>query len=1071
MTTQSSLTTPFPAIFLGIDLGSVSVKLAALSSDHALFKALADLPAKKGDRRATAAFRRAPIQSEYSSLNQQALLLSGYRRIFGDPARATFDLIREFCAALGEAVKYKDHTIVDNPLSLIPRIRVTGSGAKLIAASLGAAEENEFKAIAIGTSLLYPDVQSIFEMGGQSSKFIRIERETANQLAAIVDYETNGDCAAGTGSFLDQQATRMRYQVEDIGALVAGVESPARVAGRCSVFAKSDMIHAQQKGFTPPQILKGLCDAVARNFKGSITKGKKVVPQVAFVGGVSQNIGVVESMRELFEFGEMDLMVPGEYAWLGAVGAAALASLDEGWQKSGEARLAAGGERRAYRQAGRAPVLRLESKAACLPSSTAADFPTQTMLSMEQVLLLRHQAKPYQWPAGGTPVRSYLGIDIGSVSTNLTVLDDDGNLLKEIYLRTESRPIEVVNRGLKEIREELGGRIVIAGVGTTGSGRELIGELIGADTVNDEITAHKAGALHISEKLIGEKVDTIFEIGGQDSKYISIDDGVVVDFAMNEACAAGTGSFLEEQAEKLGIKIKDEFSRLALSSERPVRLGERCTVFMEQDVTAYLQRGAEKKDLVAGLAYSIALNYLNRVVRGRKIGNVIYFQGGTAYNDAVAAAFSKVLDKRIIVPPHNGVIGAIGMSLLARDKVRATGAKTGFRGYNLEQVDYSIREFVCRACSNYCDMQEFKVDGVKTYWGDKCSDKFRKRAKVERQPIIRDLIELREQWLLEGYEEPAGGRVTVGIPRAISYFEHFPLWHGFFHELGCDVQISEKTNRKIAQDGIDLTIAEPCFPIKISHGHVQDLFDKRVDFIFLPNLLDSESPQEGLESHWCPWNQTLPFVIQSVPGFEEERKKLLIPSLHFRLGPEQVAKEMEVLAAPLQKSKAEIHRAFQAGRAALNAFSEKLQAEGRRAIEQLKARDEGGIILVGRYYNLYDRSVNLDIPGKLKDLYGVNVIPQDFLPLDEIDIRDVNSNMFWNSGRRILAAARLARDYPKLHLIYITNFKCGPDSFIKHFVNAAAEKPFLALQFDGHSNDAGFLTRCEAYLHSKGMIQ
>jgi predicted CoA-substrate-specific enzyme activase len=1036
---------------LGIDLGSVSVKLAALSSDRSLFERLA-ASAQNGQ----GTFRLTPIQTQHSSLVHHVLLLSSYRRIYGDPAHATFELIQEFSRALGAVVFERDSDAPVDGLKLITRVRVTGSGGKLISAALDAVDENEFKAIAIGTSLLYPDVQSIFEMGGQSSKFIRIEREMANELAAIVDYETNGDCAAGTGSFLDQQATRMRYQVEDIGELVAGVESPARVAGRCSVFAKSDMIHAQQKGFTPPQILKGLCDAVARNFKGSITKSKKVAPRVAFIGGVSQNCGVVESINELFHFDEDDMFVPAEYAWLGAVGAAALACLEEQHPQMATARPA--------KSASERPVF-------CLETKSTSEFPMQAPLSMDKVLLLRNRTKPYQWPSGVSRVRTYLGIDVGSVSTNLTVLDDDGNLIKEIYLRTESRPIEVVNAGLKEINEEIGDRIEIAGVGTTGSGRELIGELIGADTINDEITAHKTGAMHISEKLIGEKVDTIFEIGGQDSKYISIDDGVVVDFAMNEACAAGTGSFLEEQAEKLGIQIKGEFAELALSSHRPVRLGERCTVFMEQDVTAFVQRGATKKDLVAGLAYSIALNYLNRVVRGRKIGNVIYFQGGTAYNDSVAAAFSKILDKRIVVPPHNGVVGAIGMSLLARDKIRATNARTHFRGYDLEKVDYTIREFVCRACSNYCDMQEFKVDGVKTYWGDKCSDKFRRRAKVERQPIIPDLIELREQLLLEGYQEPVGGRLTIGVPRALAYFEQFPMWNRFFRDLGCDVQVSEMTNRKIAQDGIDLTVAEPCFPIKISHGHVQDLIDKRVDFIFLPNILDSETPQEDLESHWCPWSQTLPFVLQSAPGFEEYRKKFLVPTLHFRLGPDRVARELEALAEPLKKSKAEINRAFHAGRLAFKAFNEKLQAEGRRAVELLRANEEGGIILVGRYYNLYDRSVNLDIPGKLKDLYGVNVIPQDFLPLDEVDITDVNDNMFWNSGRRVLAAAKLAGQYPRLHLIYITNFKCGPDSFIKHFVNSASQKPYLALQFDGHSNDAGFLTRCEAYLHSKGMIQ
>ncbi|GAG46615.1 unnamed protein product, partial [marine sediment metagenome] len=233
---------------------------------------------------------------------------------------------------------------------------------------------------------------------------------------------------------------------------------------------------------------------------------------------------------------------------------------------------------------------------------------------------------------------------------------------------------------------------VIKGVGTTGSGRELIGELIGADIIKDEITAHKTGASFISKKYFNEDVDTIFEIGGQDSKFISLDNGVVIDFHMNEACSAGTGSFLHEQAEKLGIQIEGEFSERALSSKTPINLGERCTVFIEKDLNNYQQKGAKLNDLIAGLSYSIVHNYLNRIVRNRRIGRIIYFQGGTAYNDSVAAAFSKILGKRIIVPPHNGVMGAVGMALVAKENESA-GKSTTFRGYDIKSINYSLREF------------------------------------------------------------------------------------------------------------------------------------------------------------------------------------------------------------------------------------------------------------------------------------------------------------------------------------------------------------------------------------------
>ena len=306
--------------------------------------------------------------------------------------------------------------------------------------------------------------------------------------------------------------------------------------------------------------------------------------------------------------------------------------------------------------------------------------------------------------------------------------------------------------------------------------------------------------------------DTIFEIGGQDSKFISLQDGVVVDFAMNEACAAGTGSFLEEQAEKLGINIIGEFAELALSSEAPVRLGERCTVFMERDVNSYLQRGADKKDLVAGLAYSIAYNYLNRLVGRRHIGDTIYFQGGTAYNDSVAAAFSMILDKDIIVPPYNGVVGAIGAALLAREKMSATQAPSRFRGWDLEQVDYTMREFTCKGCSNECDIRQFTIGEEKTYWGDKCSDRYRKRAKVDKEPIIRDLVEFRDALfysyvteaedtstlLRSGTDAPRG---TMGIPRAMYTYDRLPFWATFFKTCGFDIMLSRETDKKIRETG------------------------------------------------------------------------------------------------------------------------------------------------------------------------------------------------------------------------------------------------------------------------------
>jgi len=1064
------------SINIGLDIGAVSFKLAAIgaTTDDQLFRSLSE----KSQTFYGATF---PASSPFAG---RPLILSRYRRIQGSPIQSTFDLLQELYEDLSE----------EN----VEGIRVTGSGSQLIAKILGIYFENEFRAIAKGVRTFNPEVRTIFEIGGESSKYLRLDPEAMGKHLGIVDYQTSGECAAGTGSFIDQQATRLLYSIEEVGPAACGASCAARIAGRCSVFAKTDMIHAQQKGYSTEQILRGLCDAVARNFKSSIVKGRAVVAPVAFIGGVALNAGISNALREAFKLGENDLVVPGLYAWLGALGAAMLEA--EEWRK------------RSFKR-----IHQLRQHEAAKKS-----FACTEALSMKDVLLLRDRAENVRLPVAGpngdggnaipdhhpltetanlksqisdrieadlipdhhplaetanlksqisNKIEAYLGIDIGSVSTNLVVTDAAGNLLKEIYLPTQGRPIEVVDRGLKEIEAELGTRLDIRGVGTTGSGRELIGELVGADTVNDEITAHKTGAMHVCQQMGMEPVDTIFEIGGQDSKFIRIEKGVVVDFTMNEACAAGTGSFLEEQAEKLGISIKEEFARLALASANPARLGERCTVFMERDVTGLLLKGAEVGDLAAGLAYSVALNYLNRVVRGRKIGNVIFFQGGTAYNDAVAAAFSQVLGKRIVVPPHNGVIGAIGMALIARDRMKGADRPSRFRGYDLYRVQFTARDFVCRACSNYCDMKEFTIEGERTYWGDQCSDKFRKRARSDRKPILEDLLDYRDKLLEEVLLPARGSRPSVGIPRTMFYYDRFPFWCAYFQELQFDVVLSATTDRKISTRGEELAVAQPCFPVQVAHGHVLDLLDKGVDYLLLPNVVNAEAPPSGVDSHLCPWNQTLPFVVRAAPQVESAHTKLLIPTVHFRFGRKHVEKELAEFARSLGISRQQSDRAVTAGYAAQGAFTEAVLEAGAQALAQLKESGEPALVLVGRPYNLYDRSVNCDILRKLRALYGVNVLPMDFLPLDFEDITEVNANMYWNSGRQILAAAQLTRRYPNLHLVYISNFKCGPDSYIKSFLDDAAGKPSLVLQFDGHSNDAGFITRCEAYLDSKGFLR
>ncbi len=999
------------AVVVGCDVGSVAVKVAVLVPET--------LPAPEG-----AEFR--PFDSPPDGFRAYAL---PYCRVGGDPAGAAQSVLAGLEAAL-------------RPLGRPVLVVFTGTAGRALAETLGAPWEHDLRALARAAAHLLPHVRAVFEIGGESARYLHLDPDQGPDAAVLLDYDVNSDCAAGTGAFLDQQALRLGFGVEAIGPEALRAERAAKIAGRCSVFAKSDMIHAQQKGASPAEVLRGLCEAIARNFRTGVVRARTVRGPAALVGGVAFNPAVVQAVRAAFSL-DGGLLVPEHPAHWAALGAALGRVL---------------------------PVQEQRSRPA--PGPRPVRTPSWEPLDMEGVVVLRDRAGPARDPSSVDAV--YLGIDVGSVSTNFVCTTPDGDLVHEIYLRTRGRPVEVVREGLARMAAVLPRKTRVLGCATTGSGRELIGELVGADLVVDEITAHKTGAFRISRRYLGAEVDTIFEIGGQDSKYIRLRQGVVVDFAMNEACSAGTGSFLEEQAELLGVRIEGEFARLALASRRPARLGERCTVFMERDVAHLKAAGTALEDLVAGLAYAVVQNYLNRVVRGRSVGEVVFFQGGTAYNDAVAAAFAKVLGRRIVVPPHNGVLGAYGAALLAREKREALGGTSRFRGFGLGEEARPVRVFVCRGCSNRCDVQEYRVGERPSFWGDRCGERYRRPAEGTRKPVVPDLFALREELLWkgegEGEGEGAGGAV-VGIPRCLYFFDQFPFWRAYLEALGLRVVLSGPTTRYLADRGTTAAVAEPCFPVQVAHGHVLDLLDRGVDAVLLPNVIDAERPAGcgDLPAQLCPWGQTAPFVVAASP--EADQNRLLVPGVRFGDGPGAVEEALWQTFRRFAQGRRRHRSAVRAGYAALRAFQRSFREAADRALEALERSDEPAVVVVGRPYNLYDAGLNLNIPRKIRRFYGVNVLPFDALPLEGVRVDDVNPNMYWHYGRRILQAARWTANRPRFHLLYLTNFKCGPDSYVKQFCEDAAGRPFLVLQFDGHGNDAGFMTRCEAYLDSKGVLR
>jgi len=605
----------------------------------------------------------------------------------------------------------------------------TGTGGKLVADLLGVPFVNEIIAQAAGTVRFYPEVKTILEIGGEDSKLILLGREAPDQSPKVVDFAINGACAAGTGSFLDQQASRMGIPVEQFGDVALDSVHPPQVAGRCSVFAKTDMIHLQQVGTPVPDIVAGLCFAMVHNFMGNVVRGRDLCKPVSFQGGVAANKGIRRAILEVMQLKESELIVPEHFAVLGALGAALVA----GEKAQDKVKAEWGNLPKDTLHRIQEYIAQREYKFVSLPPLIGDNYPINT----EPVKMSSAQG-----------IEAYVGVDVGSISTNVVVIDRDHNVLARRYLMTAGRPIEAVQRGLYEIGRELGNNVVVKGTGSTGSGRYMTGEFFGADIIRNEIMSHAKAAAFLCPE-----ADTIFEIGGQDAKYISLQDGTIIDFAMNKVCAAGTGSFLEEQAEKLDISINEEFGELALSAKQPLDLGERCTVFMESQLNFHKQKGATKEDLVGGLSYSIVKNYLTKVVEDRRIGDHILFQGGVASNRAGKAAFESVLGKKVQVPPHHDILGAIGVAMLVREEMEANSRQTRFRGFDLRNRKYEPSSFECQGCPNRCEIHKVVFEGERPlFYGSRCGKWDSPENKKQRQSSkIPRLFDERYEALMNAY--------------------------------------------------------------------------------------------------------------------------------------------------------------------------------------------------------------------------------------------------------------------------------------------------------------------------------
>ena len=876
------------------------------------------------------------------------------------------------------------------------------------------------------------DYSAIIGIGASSLKKYVIKS------GSISDISSNSLCASGTGLFLEEQAERLSIDLENMPAL--DIAEPPSIASRCTVFAKSDLIHHQQEGRTKEEMWAGMCRALVVSATNTLFRGLEIKGNFLLIGGVSLNKEVVRWFRTLFPASEW--IIPESSEAFLAKGAARTACVKVSEIDPDELRHSFITEKM--------PPLTLKK-------STYPHF-IEPALDEENNEIRIHKSDYREIP------EAILGMDIGSTSTKLALLDMKGVPVLDIYRKTGGDPVNAAKKLFKALYSLINPDTTeIRAFGTTGSGRKLAGIIFGADAIINEITAHAKGTASMFPE-----VETIFEIGGQDAKFIRLKNGMPEDVNMNYVCAAGTGSFVEEQARKLEIPI----SLVGKMTEDvvPPATSDRCTVFMEQDIRALLQQGFDKKEVIAAVLYSVAKNYLNRVVGNRKISrDKIFFQGATARNKGLVAAFENLLNVEMVVSPFCHVMGCIGAALVAFEEVKADGVakKSAFRGAASATIEVTSRTETCKLCSNFCRINHISEKGGReSSWGYGCG---RDPETPKRKEISEfELIKKRNSSFFKSFPPEKESIGKVGIPLAVSSWTFLPLWRKMFSLLNIETVISAtQTTHGIKGLSSKYSASDFCFPIKTSIGHTLELTNKNLP-VFFPTLISAGDNMKTAISFFCPYVQSNPSIISTVmeKNGMDQKKEIIDPVIDFRMPDDKngslIFKALEPFFPALREK--QVRKAWQEARDCFRKESERLIAEGEAMLKRAQGAKKPVFLLVGRPYNLYDKGINLGLPETIAGM-GFDVLPIDMLNINVSALSDTNYwNLFWNYGQKIIAALKRAKKEEFVFPIYLTNFSCGPDSFILSFAeNEMKGKPMLILELDEHSSDGGYLTRIEAF--------
>lgn len=905
------------------------------------------------------------------------------------------------------------------------QIAITGSGAMEIAEVLNLKFIQEVIACTGAVEKYIEDVDVAIELGGEDGKI--------TYFGTSLEQRMNSSCAGGTGAFIDQMATLLETDAMGLNELAKSYTTIYPIAARCGVFAKTDVQPLINEGVAKEDIAVSIFQAVVNQTISVLACGKPIKGKVAFLGGPLHFLTELrQRFIETLKLKEEEIIVPEKPELFIALGAALAAGEESFVLLENIIERLDGIQHQMSTKQTLEPLFKDEE-------ALKAFRANHEIHKVEQIALQTYSGD------------AYLGIDAGSTTTKIVLISDTGELLYQFYGSNKGDPLKLVSRELIKLYKKLPETVHIVNSCVTGYGEALIQNTFKVKHGEVETIAHYKGA-----KAFAKNVSFILDIGGQDMKCIKIHNGIVQSVILNEACSSGCGSFIEMLASSLGMEVK-AFSQMALLAKQPVDLGTRCTVFMNSKVKEAQKEGASIGDISAGLSYSVIKNALYKVIKLRNTDDIegdIVVQGGTFYNEAVLRAMELVLGRLVIRPNIAGLMGAYGAALIAKERYQ--GEKHELLDQEaLEALKVSKTPTRCKGCENQCLLTVNTLSDKRRFiYGNRCEKPLGKTKGNEQVPNLYE-YKYKRLFAYESLKKEEAKRGVVGIPRVLNLYENYPFWHTFFTELGFSVQLSGRSNKAIYEKGIATIPSESvCYPGKLTHGHIADLIEKGVQFIFYPCIPYERREDKSANNHYnCPIVSSYPEVIaKNMDELKENHITFIYPFLNLD-EPKSVIHELTKALESFHLTKQEVSKAVDKAYRAQDDFKADIEKKGMETLEYLKANKMQGIVVSGRPYHL-DPEINHGLTEIITN-EGMAVLTEDSIAqLAKVE-RPLRVLDQWTYHNRLYRAAHFVKSQPNLELMQLTSFGCGLDAVTSDQVQEILEsagKIYTLIKIDEGTN-------------------